>query len=199
MRVHTRVCKQKAVGEPVALCCRGEDPGGRQSSSNPGQAAAAAPTKTRASQSPRAGSPALPVVGQPSSSCPAIYIGNFTRLGADQLRGGQLQCSSPYLILPTPRPGVNGWQRIPGNSAFYSGGEAIPPWQPWQQPLAGPITPTRAAPAAAGGCQLPGEMLRRASLAGASPILQTRVVPHVRTAANDTANYPGTTEGLLIR
>lgn len=74
-----------------------------------------------------------------------------------------------------------------------------PPWQPRQQPLMGPITPTRAAPVAVGGCQLPREMLRRASLAGASPILQTRVVPHVRTAANDTANYPGMTEGLLIR
>lgn len=33
--MYTRVCKQKVVGEPVVLYCRGEDPGGRHSSSSP--------------------------------------------------------------------------------------------------------------------------------------------------------------------
>lgn len=87
---------------------------------------ATVPDKTRASQSPCAGSPALLTAGQPSSSCPPICVGDFTLLGAAQLQGGQLQCLPPYLILPTPQPRVNGWQGSPGSSAFYSGGEAIP-------------------------------------------------------------------------
>lgn len=91
---------------------------------NPGHAAV--PDKTRVSQSPCAGSPALLAADQPSSSCPAICIGDFTLLGAAQLRGGQLQCSPPYLILPTPQPRVNGWQGSPGSSGFYSRGKAIP-------------------------------------------------------------------------